>query len=811
MRARAAIFAASLGATFTAAQAPIGPVIVQRGVYNEFAMLPAPAAVAPGGLLRVTGLNLGPAEEWTSKSTPLPLAVGDPPVQVLINGRPAPLVLVSPSRVICQVPMETPPGVGAVVVQRGELRSRPARFFVRNPVPALLTESQAGFGPAKFRTVDGKLIFEATGLGPTEPPAVTGEPAAAEPAASPALPVRLHLNGIELKIQVRLSTEKPGVFEISGDPPARQRPGDSLQLFVANRPANPATLGSAVRTTSRFLPLPDGAPEIRAIGSSALNTDLVLASGARGEDGCYPALLLDFERSSSNTQPGCLTAPNRTAPGPVVSPAESPAMATYLGPAVTPEPGQGFSPNLRIFHPAAEKPLDVSLPAPALGIVTAPDGALIAVTPGEQARGYRIDPLSGEFAEIEVQGGGNPTSPANPQPGIANLQIDLGDGLNKVLGVINTGIQGIVAVVVGNDLDNPTKAKLAAVRLPGPEVLGSRDFPDGWLPVVSPGPPIRPGQPPPANRLGVTMWIDGGTRRLYLPMRAVEGAKDAMAAISLEDESAQTDILPLPDGWFYASCTPNLRFFNLELSRRMAMFASRTQEKSFRQLCGANGYLLFDLAAMSVSALELAGQGQLNVAAGADELNDYIYGINSDPSLQGAADTMYVLDGVRGDTFRIDLPGVSSFNQTRPVPDTNLILGIARNTVAGDAGFVLFDLDRAEASLLPTPDGFTAVQIQGFLPGVRKVVARGTLEAGGGTRIVLYDYKEPANPEVTVVPNPEGVRWVGNAPADRPQPGQPAPQPGPLLLLIHGRTNSILTMGYGDDRKQRGLIQIRAN
>lgn len=794
------------------AQPQVPPVVDPRGVLNEISALPAPAVVAPGGLLRITGFNLGPPQEWTADSLPLPLSAGDPAVQVLINGRPAPLVTVSPSRIICQIPLETPLGIAAAVVKRGEQQSRPARFFVRNPVPALRTVGGNAIGAAVQHQRGGKLIFEAAGLGPVDPPAQNGQPGAAEDPSVPRLPVRFMLNGIDLGPSIRLSPEKPGIFELAVDPPGRIRPGDAYQLVVNNIAANLATAGTAAGTEAEFLPFSEDAPEVRAISMAPLNSDLLLASGRRGADGCYPVLAFDFSRRKTRLQPDCLTVPNRAATSAVLAPGESAAMVSFLGPASDPQPGQGFSQRLRIFHPAADGPVDVTLPAPALGIATAPDGSFIATTPGAEVRGYRIDTLTGNFSPVEPPPADAPQTPANPLPNVPlqSLQLDLGDGLNKVIGGIPTGFQGIIVLVVADDVDNPRKARLAAVRQPGPELIGSREFPEGWLPLASPAPPLRPGQPA-SPRLSVSMWIDGGTRRLFVPLRAAEGAKDAMAIIGFEGELASVEVLPLPEGWFYASCTPNTTFFNLELSRRMAMFASRTQEKTFRQLCGATGYFLFDLAPPAVAALEIAGQGQINVAAGAGELNDFIYGINGDPSLQGAADTLYVLDGARGDTFRIDLPGASSFNQVRPLPDTNLLVGVARNVVAGDAGLVLFDLDRADASLLPPPEGFTGIQIQGFLPGVRKIVTRGTLDGSGNTQIVLFDYKDPATPDVTVVPNPPGVRWVGNAPPERPQPGQPAPAPGPLLLLIQPRTNAIATVGYGQDRAQRGVIVIRAN
>src|ERR1043165_1034361 len=84
------------------AQAPTAPVISARGVTNFFTQEPAPGTVAQGGLVQITGLNLGPPEGATASGTPWPTRLGD--VQVMLGGRPAPLYSVSPGTIIAQVP-----------------------------------------------------------------------------------------------------------------------------------------------------------------------------------------------------------------------------------------------------------------------------------------------------------------------------------------------------------------------------------------------------------------------------------------------------------------------------------------------------------------------------------------------------------------------------------------------------------------------------------------------------------------------------------------------------------------------------------
>src|SRR3954466_4629199 len=75
--------------SFAHAQAPTAPVISARGVTNFFTQDPAPGTVAQGALVRIAGLNLGPADGATAPAPPWPTRLGG--TQVVIGGKPAPL------------------------------------------------------------------------------------------------------------------------------------------------------------------------------------------------------------------------------------------------------------------------------------------------------------------------------------------------------------------------------------------------------------------------------------------------------------------------------------------------------------------------------------------------------------------------------------------------------------------------------------------------------------------------------------------------------------------------------------------------
>ncbi|MBL8209709.1 MAG: IPT/TIG domain-containing protein, partial [Bryobacterales bacterium] len=97
-----------MGAAGLWGQVTLGPVINPRGVINAWTQQPAPSAVAAGGLIWIDGINLGPATPLTGEGPVWPTELGG--VQVMVGNRAAPLVSVSPARIVAQVPYETPAG-----------------------------------------------------------------------------------------------------------------------------------------------------------------------------------------------------------------------------------------------------------------------------------------------------------------------------------------------------------------------------------------------------------------------------------------------------------------------------------------------------------------------------------------------------------------------------------------------------------------------------------------------------------------------------------------------------------------------------
>lgn len=804
---------------FAAALAGQPPVVSPRGVVNGFTQQPAPSAVSPGGVIWINGLNLAPGGEVKAAGKQLPTELGDPAVRVRINQRFAPLYSVSPGRIVAQVPLEIPNGQATIVVIRGQQQSRPAGINVVPPTPSLKNRDDAGFGPAAGDASGEKMTLTVTGLGPTDPAVATGEAANAAGAA-PRLAVRAQVGGLLARTSASASTERAGEFDVEVEIPNGAKPGDTINLSQAGRYSNFATFGSARDPEVLFLPLPDGTPPIASLQPAGLHSVYLGVSGARAQDGCYASWVADLVGKSWKPVEGCVTSAAAQLPSPFVSPQDGNTLAAYVG---TPA-GQGQATNrVRLFQSTDSSFLDVTLPAVGQILVGATEGNFQALLTGT-AGAVLIDGATGETRPIQGAGGGAVGGGGAGVPGIpgGGLQVDAGDGLNRVLTAPIPIAQNQRAVVVGDNTDNPTRTKLAILN-PQNQVTATRDFPSGWLALASP-PPQLPGggqggqgggQVNPNRQSGVA-FVDAPTRVLFVLARNAANSKHGFAAFRLDN--ADVSAIELPESWFVAACTPQLRLFNVELTRRIGLLGALQPDREFKNPCPADGFVLFDLDDAQFTAVPLPGAGQFSATQGTDELNDYIYGSNIDPARQGAADTLYLLDGVTATPFRVDLPaGLNAFAQLQPVRDLNLLVGLGRaRTVAGDGGLVAFDLDRAQGTVYNVPDGFATVQLLSTFPATRKVVARGIRTGNSGANILIYDL---ATADVTVVPNPEGVAFVGNPPA---QPGQPGgggggggggvpgqPQAPQVILRTTPRAQTVEAVTFSADRRQNGIVVIR--
>ena len=799
-------------------QAPTAPVIQPRGVVNAYTQLPAPAVAGQGGLIHINGINLSPPEGWKAEGLPLPTQFGEPPVQVLINNRPAPLLSATPGRIVAQIPLETPNGSVGVVVKRGEQQSRVARLQVQALAPGVLSASGLGFGAAANVGSDGILKLKATSLGPTEPRVGTGEAATEATAARAAL--NAYVGGVPVIVNASYSSTTPGEFDIELKVPEGARDGDAILLVANTAEANLLTMNKGRRESEAlYIPYPAGTPDLRNVRSSDVNGLFLNANGVRGTDTCFNSYLIDALKKTFEKIDGCLTTAQPQAITPFIDSAGSPVFAAFVGPFTgTVQAGQAalVSDKVKLFRAPPAEPVHATLPVAVAALNGTVGGNFIATAPGSTGtpgKSYSIHSGTGEVAEIAATGGGVGGAPG----GGVNLQallqrfsaIDLGDGINKLLSQVSA-LNNQFVLTVGDSLEKPTKAKVAVLTAQG-EIVAQRALPEGWLPIVAPAPAVQ--QPPPGGgqlppglaqlRAPTPVYMDTQTRNYYVAVRSGEG-KHGLAFFPTEGDAR---IIGLPEDWYFTGCVPNIPVYGIELARGIAMMGGKSEDSSFKNPCPADGFLLFDLAARQFTAVGLPGAGKFNASGGADELNDFLTGANIDPANRNTSDTFYVLDGVNATAFRFDLPvGVNNFSGGTRIPALNLVVAQANNRAAGDAGLVLFDLERTEARLLPTPEGFVSINYLGLLPSLRRLVARGIKTGNSGSQVLIYNLE---NGDLEMIANPEGVAFIGSPPQQQPVPGQ---QPvANLPVRVNQKANTVEAIVFGEDRRQRGVVVIRVN
>lgn len=781
--------------TIALSHAQTAPVVTPRGVINGFTQRPAPSQVAPGGIIWISGLNLGPPEGIKATENPAPTKLGD--VEVLINNRAAGVISAEPGRIVAVVPAETPNGLVNVIVRRGEQQSRAARISVLAIFPSLRTKDDKGFGELAATGSGPDVVIPASGF---------GTPGAQD--------LQAYVGGLRATVQAA-AAERPGEFDVTITVPAEAAPGDMVTLLTGNRVANQGTWGKRAASL-KYLPLPEGTPDLRDLNSSDLRGEFLIATGARDDKGCYAAFLFDFGKAAASRLPECLTTTNRNAATPIVAANDTAVLGALVGP---PESAEVVSPKLLTVAPGGAS-ATVTLPT-AASLLTANANGFVAVAPGPPAKVYGIDPVTAEISEGAAVAAGGAGAPGGGPGGIVAITVDLGDGLNVVVSnPVGVGNNRRVVVVADNDRA-AKKAKLAFLD-PQNAVVATRDFPEGWLPLAAQPQQVQlpPGvNLPPGVQLArplVSVFLDPPTRLFYVLARQGDNAKHGVVTFPLDPSEVKT--VAFPDGWFATGCAAQIPLQSLDLSRRLGLLGSKTLATAFANPCPADGFLVVDLTNQTATAVQLPGTGQLNANAGANEMNDYMFGTNTDPGRNNVSDTLYALDGVSGAINRLDLPsGVTGFGNLSAIPAIGALIAPATNRVQGDGGLVLFDLETATAKLLPAPDGFAAVQIAGIFGTTRKVVGRGVKEQNAGSQFIVYDL---VTGDASIIPNPEGVAFVGPLPAAAPgQGGGGAPggggQPGAgqvqqaVTLRSNPRAGTIAATAWNAQRRAVGIALLQ--
>ena len=800
------LLAVSMACVSLWAQAPTAPVVSPRGVINAFTQQPAPTSVGAGGLIWINGLNLGPADGLTAKDAPWPTTLGTPPIQVLINNRPSPIYSITPSRIVAQVPYEIQAGLAQLVVRRGNVSSQPVRFTVLATLPSVKTAGDIGYGSGDFSANGSSVVLRAMGIGLTDPRVATGAVGTKDTPAIPRNAARAVVGGKVANATAVASSERVGEFDVTVDLPGDAKPGDVITLQFGNATANRTLYQRIPQAAVTYLKFPEGTPDFRGFTPSDLRPGYIGFAAVPGDDGCYPSYVADVLNAKLSKLDGCLITAARQLVSPFTAANEGNALAALLGPAVGQAPA-GISKKMAIFNPAKSDAMSVNLPTAVATLGSAGAGNFLAVAAGQGSTTQIVDSDTGELRAVAAGGGGGGggAGGGGGGAGAALPAINLGDGLNNV---VSTGIafgQGVTAFLVVDDVAKPTKAKIAILNAQG-VVQSTRDFPASYLPIITPLQPVNPGAAA-AARNRTSFLADATSRIVYVLSAKNDSSMHAFIGFPIVDGEAK--VHALPEKTFFSACSTQLRIFTLELSRKISVSVGSNAAATLRNPCTAQGFASFDLATFEVSIVNIPGAGAFNASGTSEiELYDYVFGANADPSRNNRADTLYVFDGVTSSSFRFDLPpDVQTFSNLIPIPEMNSVLGLATNRVAGDAGLIFFDFDLAASKLLPTPSGFAVVAPIAVYPATRKLLARGTKTNPAATEFLLYDL---VSGDLTIIPNPEGVSFVGQLPAVAGAGGGGGGQVQ-VLQRANVKANVMEAVTYSAVRKQTGVILIQVN
>lgn len=250
---RLALSAALLqGSVVTGERIPL----LQPGSLRHSATLETGLPVAPGQLITVLGTGLADGE-GAVPDLPLPSELNR--TEVLLGGRPLPLLFTSDGQINAQVPYGLPANTQhQLLVRRGDTISVPESFVVAPAQPGIFTINAQGTGQGFVYGPDGATLADAanpaergaeasllaTGLGEVDPPFPAGV-AGPDPAPSVLASLEMTVGGQPAVIRgAELMPSRTGVYRVRFEVPADAAVGDAVEIVLtaAGRAARPVTM-----------------------------------------------------------------------------------------------------------------------------------------------------------------------------------------------------------------------------------------------------------------------------------------------------------------------------------------------------------------------------------------------------------------------------------------------------------------------------------------------------------------------------------------------------------------------------------------
>jgi uncharacterized protein (TIGR03437 family) len=202
-------------------------------------------AVAPGEMINIQGLNLGPTPAVMAPAGDLPPTLGG--AQVTFDGAPAAISYASSAVLTVQVPFSVQPGKQTEMrVMFQNTSSDPVMLDVLNVAPGVYTQSANGRGAVTAVNPDGSLnsllhpvpkgqfvTIYAAGLGTVTPALPTGKVPPVSPLSTTVFPVTAAVDGLNALVSFAGAAPGfPGLYQINLQIPAGAASGArSLVLF----------------------------------------------------------------------------------------------------------------------------------------------------------------------------------------------------------------------------------------------------------------------------------------------------------------------------------------------------------------------------------------------------------------------------------------------------------------------------------------------------------------------------------------------------------------------------------------------------
>jgi uncharacterized protein (TIGR03437 family) len=218
-------------------QSGSGVFINPQGIFNGASFAPPGAPLAPGTLVTIFGTSLA-TQTAVAQSLPFPASLGG--VQLVINGRAAPVYAVSPGQISGLIPFATTGPTATLQVIANAQASNTVEIPIAASSPGFFTVTRNGIGEGAILDTNFQLISASnparrgsfvqlflTGLGVTAPPVPDGAAAPASPLSQTNAAVRIFIGGVEAPnvTYKGLAPGLAGLYQINVQIPVNAPPG----------------------------------------------------------------------------------------------------------------------------------------------------------------------------------------------------------------------------------------------------------------------------------------------------------------------------------------------------------------------------------------------------------------------------------------------------------------------------------------------------------------------------------------------------------------------------------------------------------